>query len=341
MLSVPIPIVVSIVLITLMLMHREQLSSMPSGRWFLGLLVIYVISLVLIGLRWAIPAPQLMRVLPIVAVVWCVVAWLAFRSLSRDGPVLLRSDWPHLVPLVAIVIALVAAPIWIEAVIIVCNLFYAALLVRLALRGADRLRLVKFTATQTSLFALWITAALLVASAVIEFVIWLDFALYRGSHAARIVAWVNVPILLFMGVAATTAGQAVTESADEPSPQPVDTPEQTDMAALLVQLEELLVGQQLYTDADLNLQRLARKAGVPARQVSRAVNSQTQLNVSQWVNAARIRAACDLLRDTDTPVTEIMHQVGFVTKSNFNREFRRATSQSPSEWRKQAVDMDT
>jgi AraC-like DNA-binding protein len=41
-----------------------------------------------------------------------------------------------------------------------------------------------------------------------------------------------------------------------------------------------------------------------------------------------------LLAETTTPVTEIMFDVGFQTKSNFNREFRRVTDMSPLEWRK-------
>ena len=106
-----------------------------------------------------------------------------------------------------------------------------------------------------------------------------------------------------------------------------------DYAALMQQLNTLLVDQALFADNELNLQRLARKAGVPARQVSRAVNSQTGLNVSQWVNEARINAACELLRQSDASIIEIMDKVGFATKSNFNREFRRITNTSPTAWR--------
>jgi AraC-like DNA-binding protein len=69
------------------------------------------------------------------------------------------------------------------------------------------------------------------------------------------------------------------------------------------------------------------------RGVSMAINRVSGLNVSQFVNNRRIREACRLLEKTDKPLTEIMFDCGFATKSNFNREFRRVTDRSPSQWR--------
>jgi len=104
---------------------------------------------------------------------------------------------------------------------------------------------------------------------------------------------------------------------------------------LLEQLNHLLVDQCMFADTDLNLQKLARKAGVPARTVSSAINKHTGKNISQWVNEVRVNAACELLLDSDRSVTQIMFEVGFLTKSNFNREFRRLKGCSPSQWRAQ------
>ena len=79
--------------------------------------------------------------------------------------------------------------------------------------------------------------------------------------------------------------------------------------------------------------RLARRAGVPARRISSAVNRLRSANVSQYINGYRIAEACRLLRETDEPVTRIMFYAGFQTKSNFNREFLRVTGMSPRAWR--------
>lgn len=59
------------------------------------------------------------------------------------------------------------------------------------------------------------------------------------------------------------------------------------------------------------------------------------MNVSQYVNQLRIGEAARRLLVGDRPITEIMHESGFTTKSNFNREFLRVYGANPSEWRRQ------
>lgn len=61
-------------------------------------------------------------------------------------------------------------------------------------------------------------------------------------------------------------------------------------------------------------------------------------NVSQYVNDYRIGEACRLLAATQKSVTEVMFEVGFQTKSNFNREFRRVTDMTPVAWRERKED---
>jgi AraC-like DNA-binding protein len=348
MLSVPLPIVVALMLLVVMLVNREALLNQPRGRWFLALLVIYCIVLVLIGIRWTSDTVNVMPFLPVLAVVWCILTWIAFRSLSRDGPAIDASDWPHLLPVIGVIVALFATPVWLEVVIVSCNLFYAALLIRLAKRGSDALRIVKFGSARNCHRAVWITAVMLIYFAVIEIVIALDFGFFGGRHAAAIVTLANVPTIFLLGLAAAGAGQASSSEESQSAPAAeADVSDKsadsapdtdTDQAELMQQLTTLLVDDRLYEDTELNLQRLARKAGVPARQVSRAVNRHAGLNVSQWVNEARIRAACALLRQSDATVLEIMQKVGFATKSNFNREFRRITGASPSAWRVENAD---
>jgi AraC-like DNA-binding protein len=60
-------------------------------------------------------------------------------------------------------------------------------------------------------------------------------------------------------------------------------------------------------------------------------------NVSQVVNDYRIQEAKDRLRGTDDPITSIMYEAGFQTKSNFNREFLRVTGVTPRAFRQGAI----
>lgn len=99
-------------------------------------------------------------------------------------------------------------------------------------------------------------------------------------------------------------------------------------------VDDFMKGSQLYKDPGLTLARLAKRVNLPAKTVSTAVNRVTGENVSRYINGFRIRHGGDLLVTSDLPVTEIMLETGFVSKSTFNTEFRRITGQTPSEFRK-------
>ncbi len=96
-------------------------------------------------------------------------------------------------------------------------------------------------------------------------------------------------------------------------------------------LNALMDEETLFLDADLTLDRLSRRLRVPVKQLSAAINRTTGDNVSRYVNAFRIRCACQHLQAGDT-VTNAMLSSGFNTKSNFNREFLRLKGCSPSTW---------
>lgn len=58
------------------------------------------------------------------------------------------------------------------------------------------------------------------------------------------------------------------------------------------------------------------------------------MNVSQFVNQVRLAEAARLLMSTDETVAKIMEQVGFLTRSNFYREFRKVYGEAPASFRK-------
>lgn len=113
------------------------------------------------------------------------------------------------------------------------------------------------------------------------------------------------------------------------APAADETSDKETLAAIQSRMET----KHSYRDPDLNLDRLARRALIPARQISTAINRATGKNVSQYVNELRIAEACQLLAETEKSVTEVMLDVGFQTKSNFNRELRRVTDMTPVQWR--------
>ncbi len=336
MFFLPLPIVVALMLMTVLIVLRERLFLAPSGRVFGALLLLYCMGLFLIGIRWGYNITALLPLQALLAVTWCPLAWIAFRSLTREGPIWhWPRDWMHVAPMAVMSVCMLLWPAPIDLVLIVTYIVYAAALMALARQGPDALSMVRMSAARICHQALMITAFLLFAFTFVDVLISLDIRFYDGHRAATIVALANVPSILILGLAAVVAGQGRSEEAKltEPEEHSTDADDEREALELMPKLESLLVGQKLYKDPELNLQRLARKSGVPARRVSRAVNLLTGQNVSQWVNEQRITAACEQLKQSDQNITEVMMSVGFMTKSNFNREFKRITGTSPSGYR--------
>ncbi len=102
--------------------------------------------------------------------------------------------------------------------------------------------------------------------------------------------------------------------------------------------EKIVMERELYKrEGGVTLEQAGRIMVVPARQISQAINRIYGGSFSQYLNDCRIKAAQALLRDNpDMPITTLMLEAGFSTKSNFNKEFLRVTGLSPSEYRKQA-----
>ncbi|PVB59830.1 helix-turn-helix domain-containing protein [Labrenzia sp. 011] len=75
-------------------------------------------------------------------------------------------------------------------------------------------------------------------------------------------------------------------------------------------------------------------AGLPAREVSQAINRLAGENVCRYVNGMRVQELRRLLmQQQDKTITTAMHEAGFVNRSNFSREFQGITGQTPVAWR--------
>lgn len=60
----------------------------------------------------------------------------------------------------------------------------------------------------------------------------------------------------------------------------------------------------------------------------------TGMTVISYLTKIRIKIACLLLKDTTLPVSDIMHRTGFEDSTHFSRVFKKETSFSPSQYRK-------
>jgi transcriptional regulator GlxA family with amidase domain len=88
-------------------------------------------------------------------------------------------------------------------------------------------------------------------------------------------------------------------------------------------------------DANVTVVDMAARARMSPRSFYRRFGERTGTTPLAWLLDQRIARAKELLVSTDVPVETIAAQVGLGTPANFRTHFRRATSQSPSEHRRQ------
>ncbi|TCR93312.1 AraC family transcriptional regulator [Rhizobium sp. BK376] len=337
MISIPLPFVVSLFLITILVqMIRRAEGQLRESRFFLLLIGAYALQSVLIGIRWGYDTRAIMPAQAVLATVIPPLAWLSFRSLAAEGN---GPSWllisAQFLPACLVTLLLIVWPDPVGPVITLVFLGYGAALVWMARLGPDSLVASRLDGAVRSYRSLQVTAFAILGSAVTDVVISYDFASTGGRYSASIIAAVNMISLLVLGAAAsvTSANTASdpSETADEPAEVALIATEEDSRIAANV--DSLMRSRELYRDVDLNLAKIARRLHLPARQVSNAINRIHGMSVSQYVNNFRVMAACLLLESTDDPVTRIVFDAGFQTKSNFNREFLRVTGQSPTAWR--------
>jgi AraC-like DNA-binding protein len=333
---VPLPFVVALLLLILLWVVARRQDGAAPNLPFLCLILVAALQSVLTGLRWGYGISEVGYVAPVTAAIMPSLLYAGVSKLARASD----RQWParlaiHATPAVIMIMLMI---FWHEAIdfaLISIDFVYAAAILWLLRSGADGLRIAPFDGAVPAYRAIIAAAATLCLSGMVDVLVSLELASGHGARAATVIGIANLFILVLVGVAAAAASQShVPRNAADPleGSSPVDAIQDADTIG---RVDELMRGRRLYRDPDLNLNRLARRAGIPTRQISAAINRATGKNVSQYVNEHRITEACRLLSETDLSVTEIMLTVGFQTKSNFNREFRRVTDMTPLAWREQ------
>ncbi|MBD9624308.1 helix-turn-helix transcriptional regulator [Ensifer sp. ENS06] len=335
MIFLPLPFVVALLLLILLafMLHGDEPGR--RNRPFLALVALCALQSVIVGLRWGYDVTALKFALPVLASGVPPLVLASFHSLiRRDERSAAAAGWVHAAPTIGMFALVLFAPRYIDFALIVEYVGYALALLNLARVGTDALEEARFEGAAAAHRALLIAAFSLCLSALFDLAILLDFEWTRGANIGLIVSNANLLGLLFIGLTAMVAdrARALPAAGAVTDEDPVAKPQDRE---ILDRIDQLLVSQKLARDENLTLSRLARRAGLPARQISTAVNRLAGKNVSQYINDIRIAEACRLLRETDMSVTAAMLESGFQTKSNFNREFLRVTDLSPVAWREQ------
>lgn len=100
----------------------------------------------------------------------------------------------------------------------------------------------------------------------------------------------------------------------------------------------LMDNEHLYREPHLSMTMLAEKTGLSKGYLSQILNQKEQKNFFEFINSYRVNEVKRLLEDPNYAhysVLGIGQEAGFKSKSTFNAVFKKFTSETPSQYRKQ------
>ncbi len=109
--------------------------------------------------------------------------------------------------------------------------------------------------------------------------------------------------------------------------------QETEIATLTTRLDQLLIGDRVFTDPDLDLPRLAAQMALSINDLSYLINEGYGVNFFGLVNAHRVDEARRLLispQHRHLSILGVAYEVGFSSKTTFYTAFKKYTGQTPS-----------
>lgn len=328
MLSVPLPMLAGFIFVLTLQRSLAGVEASAGRRYFYAFLTLYAVQGVLVGLRFGYGLERLAPIVPVTAAVMPPLAFLAFSALSDRPP---RRPWLHLLPPLAVALAVALLRDLVDLLLLVTFLGYGLAIYRLTTGDGDAVVEAALQRRNLTLRAARLTAGLMIFFGLSDAALALYASVYGGDAVPAVVGMMSlaaiVVVLVYFLLPERTVPAPQAEVVAILAPSPEDL-------ALMARIEAALDEGDLFKDENLSLAKLARRAALLPREVSATINRVRAQNVSQFVNDRRIREACRLLKETRKPLSQVMFDSGFSTKSNFNREFRRVTGTSPARWRK-------
>lgn len=338
MLALPLPILTFVLsAVACGLVWRLDLGNRLARALFTGVFACLAINTLLIGLRFGYGMDQFIILQRVIPLFIGPLIYLGFLAFTRTPDTMRRPMATHLaVAMIGAVLPQIFPPFraGFDIVIGLSYLIYALLILGLWRKGPDSLANAPLNLIPS--LRQWIlgAAGMLMIMLVFDTIIAISFALQRFEDAVWLISVGSCVSMISLIIAIVVFSKGT-----QAKPAPAGQPRVADDAS--TQLEkaarDLLTEKELYLDTDLTLERLAKRLHVPARALSEAINQTQKMNVSQYVNGFRLDHAADLLVTTDLSVQRVMQRSGFLTRSNFYREFERVHAKSPSEYRKQST----
>lgn len=109
---------------------------------------------------------------------------------------------------------------------------------------------------------------------------------------------------------------------------------QAEAEAIHTRLIHTIEKEELFLDADLTVNQVARKLGVSSAKVSQTLNEYCNSNFNALINTYRITAAKEMiLKEAGYTLEAIAMDCGFNSKSTFYTAFKKQTGMTPKQFR--------
>jgi AraC-like DNA-binding protein len=109
---------------------------------------------------------------------------------------------------------------------------------------------------------------------------------------------------------------------------------------VLEKIERLIIREKLYKDSLISVSKIGKITAEPPYLISQVINEGFKMTFYDWIACHRIEEARRLLKDPSfekMTIEEIAEQVGYNSKSAFNKSFKKITGVTPSDYRSNSL----
>jgi AraC-like DNA-binding protein len=107
----------------------------------------------------------------------------------------------------------------------------------------------------------------------------------------------------------------------------------TKQRLLWVDLKEKIIANKYYLRTGVSIDEMAVYLKIGRTKLSGFINKNESMNFNTWINLLRVEEAkCQLLENPNYSLPQIAEEVGYSEYSNFCRQFKLITNQSPTQW---------
>jgi AraC-like DNA-binding protein/uncharacterized protein YhhL (DUF1145 family) len=114
----------------------------------------------------------------------------------------------------------------------------------------------------------------------------------------------------------------------------------SDAEAIVKQLSDLMINEQLFINANLKIDDVAIRLDMNSKALSQAINYSLEKNFTDFINGYRVKYVSELIKDRandNYTLLAVAEQGGFKSGSVFNAAFKKHMGVLPSQYRKSVL----